>query len=136
MSHLLIDRRKLLIGTGAAFVISATGWRLAGAAAQTNFPQPWHPIPFDRTTAIGEIESRNGLRRVARLPLLDVEKELKRMESAHPTPLTQWCAANPDIVQKTKAEVYRNPDWVPTGRCHACFMLALWTNAYAGSSIG
>jgi hypothetical protein len=116
MPHLDIDRRSLLIGAGAAFVV------LAAIAAQTNSPQPWQPIPFHRTAAIAEIESRNDLRRVARLSLLDVDKELIRMESAYPTPFTQWCRDHPDIVGMMKVEVleekreeYGNPKWVPTG---------------------
>ena len=124
-----INRRRLL--TSAAATVTATGIlpdvKLADAAAAPDlFQSPpltrkAEPANFSAATArrLMEIARRNELRREAKLPLLSVPKELRRMkkqdeleeferfESAYGEAV--W-----DQVLKQRREAAGNPNWRPS----------------------
>jgi hypothetical protein len=80
------------------------------------------PTVFDAAIARDDIRRRNQLRTDARLPALDVETELMRLERVdRENRYWNWCQSSPlreRVRGKMLARVRRrikNPEWVPTG---------------------
>jgi hypothetical protein len=125
-----IDRRRFL--TSAAAAVTATGSILPGvkradaAAAPDLFQSPpltleVEPGNFCAATArrLVEIALRNALRQEAKLPLLSVPKELRRMKKQEELEEfdrfeAAYGKAVWEEVLKARREAEGNPNWRPT----------------------
>ena len=125
-----VDRRQLLTTTAAITVAAVlptepTETAIPAEAAITPAPIPVaHPPTLNlcATTArrIEEIVARNRIRQEARLPLLSIPKELRRMKTVDDVAEFEEFAARHrqavwDEVLRPVREAKDDPTWRPTG---------------------
>jgi hypothetical protein len=124
---LSINRRRLMT---AAAAVTATGTlpsvKLADAAAADVLPSPpltpkAEPATLSAATArrLMEIAQRNEIRREAKLPLLSIPRELRRMKDQETSEEFErfeavYGKAVWEEVLKARPEAEGNPNWRPT----------------------